>query len=135
MNSKRIITIVIASLFLCSCSTLKDSLLLGGGIGATTGGVVGNFIGTANGNTTTGTMIGAGSGLLLGALIGYSAYKNAPKANTNTKAVESPQDSKTPSLSAPVVRKIWVPSKIENNKFIEGHFEFVIERQSVWIDQ
>jgi len=134
LNSKRIVSLIIVSLYLCSCSTLKDSLLLGGGIGATAGGVAGNFIGSNNGNPTTGTIVGAGSGLLLGALIGYSAYKSGQKPPPNTTSSPN-SDSKTPSLSSPVVRKIWVPSKIENNKFIEGHFEFVIERQSVWIDQ
>ncbi len=134
MNPIRFVISIIATLYLCSCSTLKDSVLLGGGIGATAGGVAGNSIGTANGNTNAGTLIGAGSGLLLGALIGYSSFKNGEKPSQNLKS-ESTSDPKTPSLSAPVVRKIWVPAKIENNKFIDGHFEFVIERQSVWIDQ
>ena len=37
-----------------------------------------------------------------------------------------------PSLTAPKVRKIWIPEKIEGDKYIEGHYMWVLENTSVW---
>ncbi len=126
------------ALFLISsqigCSTLTESTLLGAGIGASSGALLGNAIGTQNGNTTNGTWIGAASGLVFGGLIGYFGGKDKQSKIPRPTESKAPE-SKVPSLSAPEVRRIWVPSKIENSKFIEGHYEFIIERQSVWIDQ
>ncbi len=123
--------ILVTSLF--GCATMKDSLLLGASIGATTGGVLGNTIGTSNGHTTGGTVTGALAGAALGSLIAYSVKKNE-------KPQPQPADLKSinikaPSLSSPEVRRIWVPAKIEGNKYIDGHYEFIIEHQSVWTEQ
>ncbi len=41
-------------------------------------------------------------------------------------------NDKTPFLTAPKVTKIWIPEKIENEKFIEGHWMWVIERGTNW---
>jgi hypothetical protein len=52
---------------------------------------------------------------------------NHKDVNKNDKS-----DSKTPFLTSPKVRKVWVPEKIENDKFIEGHWMWVLERTSTW---
>jgi hypothetical protein len=39
---------------------------------------------------------------------------------------------KVPSLTAPEVRRIWVPEKIEGPRFIDGHYEYLIDKPSVW---
>ena len=41
-------------------------------------------------------------------------------------------DSKSRFLTAPKVRKVWIPEKIENDKFIEGHYMWVLEKTSSW---
>lgn len=41
-------------------------------------------------------------------------------------------DTDSPIVTSPEVHRIWVPDKIEGNKFVKGHFMFVIERGSVW---
>jgi hypothetical protein len=52
--------------------------------------------------------------------------KNAPNPNTQNK------EEKVPSLTMPKVRKVWVPDKIESDKYIEGHWMWVLERTSTW---
>jgi hypothetical protein len=35
-------------------------------------------------------------------------------------------------MSTPEIRRVWVPEKIEGNKYIEGHYIYVIDRGAVW---
>ena len=37
-----------------------------------------------------------------------------------------------PSLTKPKLRSMWVPDQIEGNKYIEGHFIYVIEDSGSW---
>lgn len=51
------------------------------------------------------------------------------------KVIAQNPDSKstnTPSLTSPEVRRMWIPERIEGNKFIEGHYMYVIDKPSVW---
>ncbi|MGK5085317.1 hypothetical protein WDW37_18685 [Bdellovibrionota bacterium FG-1] len=41
-------------------------------------------------------------------------------------------DPDSPKLTAPVVRKVWQEDKIEDGKYIQGHYIWVLERGSVW---
>lgn len=53
--------------------------------------------------------------------------------DTNTpNTANNKNDSKQPFLTTPKVRKIWVPEKIENDKFIEGHYMWILEKTSSW---
>ncbi len=52
---------------------------------------------------------------------------NENQSNTNNKLVD-----KSPALTSPKVRKVWVPEKIEGDKFIEGHWMWVLERTTTW---
>ncbi len=51
--------------------------------------------------------------------------------NPNNKSKDKMND-KTPFLTAPKVRKVWIPEKIENDKFIEGHYMWILEKTSSW---
>ncbi len=55
------------------------------------------------------------------------ATKKPILSNSNPKKV-----AEVPSLTSPEVRRIWVPEKIDGNKFIEGHYMYVIDKTSVW---
>ncbi len=55
----------------------------------------------------------------------------ASKPKTNAPKSDS-KNANVPSLTSPEVRRMWVPEKIEGNKFIEGHYMYVIDRPSVW---
>jgi len=52
---------------------------------------------------------------------------NKDQSNTSNKL-----EDKSPALTSPKVRKVWVPEKIEGDKFIEGHWMWVLERTTTW---
>lgn len=54
--------------------------------------------------------------------------KNKSESNKVTNKNEIP----APSLTAPKVRKVWVPEKIEGDKFIEGHYMWILEKTTSW---
>ncbi len=125
----RSIPILIISLALSSCSTLKESVLLGAG----TMGAVGTGIGTAAGQNVGGALLGLGIGAVIGGAMGYMGHKDQEeKARLTKSGLKKVEDPKVPSLTSPEVRRIWVPEKIEGGKFIEGHYMYVIERNSAW---
>lgn len=55
---------------------------------------------------------------------------NKPIPNQASNSNKS--DNKSPSLTTPKVRKVWVAEKIEGDKYIEGHWMWVLERTTTW---
>jgi hypothetical protein len=53
--------------------------------------------------------------------------KQDPKKDTKQE-----EKDPHPILNSPIVKKVWVPEKIEDNKYIEGHFMYVIEKNVQW---
>ena len=39
---------------------------------------------------------------------------------------------KAPFLTSPEVHRMWVPDRVEGNKYEEGHNVYMIDKQSVW---
>ena len=136
MKLKIILTVLFISL-LQSCSTLRDSLLAGAGAGAAVGTGIGAGVQVPRKNQVKSMMLGAAIGSLIGTLVGYSKYKekNSGALSPEVSANENDLINKTddPSISKPIVRKVWVPAKIENDRYIGGHYEYLIERQSQWL--
>ncbi len=62
-------------------------------------------------------------------LISCSTTNKDTSSNTSPKMTK---DLKAPFLTAPKVRKVWIPEKIENDKFIEGHYMWILEKTSSW---
>ena len=65
--------------------------------------------------------------ILMAILTGCSSFKK----NNTTKRSQIKKD-KSPLLTRPTVKKKWVKDKIEGNRYIEGHWEYVIEKNSKW---
>lgn len=59
------------------------------------------------------------------------ATKTKPLAGTSTNIVTK-DSNKAPFLTEPKVLKVWVPEKIEGDKFIEGHYMWILEKTSFW---
>ena len=115
------------------CSSLKKSLITGVAIGGSGGALMGNSKGVGNDrrrNTNKGLIIGS----LLGAGISYLAHKDKNKKKL-IKIKESQGESKGPLLTKPKIKRIWVKDKVQGKRFIKGHWEYVIEEQSVWSSQ
>jgi hypothetical protein len=129
MNKKQTTCTVIAlALMASACATTRDSVLLGAGIGAGAGSVVGH----GAGQTTESTLIGAGAGAVVGGLIGYLSHKEKEKKAGLVSTSNPTGKPDLPFLTKPEVRSIWVPDKIEGNQYIQGHYIFLIEKQSNW---
>lgn len=60
-----------------------------------------------------------------------SSCSSLNKPNQNQSSNNKSED-KSPSLTTPKVRKVWVPEKIEGDKYIEGHWMWVLERTTTW---
>jgi len=132
MKSRALPTIIstLLLLLLSGCASTRDSILLGAGMGAIAGGSVANL---ATNHSREGTGIGAITGASFGALLGYLGHKeNERKDRAIGAATRSSEKPKAPRLTAPSYRSIWVPDKIEGDRYIEGHRVFIIEESGKW---
>lgn len=134
MNSK--IALLILLPLLSNCTTLKDSLISGASLGAVGGGLIGNsqeYGDQRNHSTQNGAMIGA----VVGAGVGYLAHKSQKnkKAHNEQSNQNSNEKEIPPFLTRPKVKRLWVEDKVQGNRFIRGHWEYVIEEQSEWSAQ
>jgi hypothetical protein len=64
--------------------------------------------------------------------IGVHSEQENKKAQWLNPAVSKDFKEKVPGMSTPEIRRVWVPEKIEGNKYIEGHYIYVIDRGAVW---
>lgn len=119
----------ILSILIQSCSTLQDSTLLGVGIGSIIGASFGAAAGHSKGVPIEGAALGLAAGAATGGLVGFLHHKKTEELKF--KPLDS-SISTTPSLTTPRVERVWVPARIENETYIEGHFQYVIQRPSRW---
>ena len=124
---------VILALAVSGCSTLKESTLLGVGVGSIVGAGVGTAAGSPRGNEKHGAMTGAAVGAALGGLMGFLEHKErAKKESLKIGSGHGASNADAPFLTKPKVQRVWVPEKVEGDKYISGHWIYVIERPSVW---
>ncbi len=124
-----ILWILVGVACLSGCATVEKSTGFGVVVGGTLGGVIGSNVGSEN---ATSAALGAVIGAVAGGIMGHAGYEDNKRkkemAQFETEKVEVP----SPELRDAVVRRVWVPAKIEGLKYIGGHFMFVIERPSEW---
>lgn len=70
--------------------------------------------------------------VLLITVIGLSSCTTLNKNKTDSNKPTNKDDNKAPSLTAPKVSKVWVPEKIEGDKYIEGHYMWILEKTTSW---
>jgi starvation-inducible outer membrane lipoprotein len=63
---------------------------------------------------------------LLLALI-LTSCSTIPKNDSNDK-----NKPRVPTIKNAEVKTIWIPDKIEGNKFEEGHYVHIIDKQATW---
>ncbi|MBF0362731.1 MAG: hypothetical protein HQK49_17060 [Oligoflexia bacterium] len=146
MNKHAFYPIIIAiflSLNLLSCSTIERSVSLGAISGVATGAIVAP--GFVRHEKKQALVIGAITGLAIGGIAGYFTHKGLENRdekirketlfnmeNYGLQKPLGPKDDTPPSVLNPKVEKVWVEPKIENGKYIQGHFIWVITDEARW---
>ena len=119
---------------------MGKSVGFGTAVGAGTGAALGGIVDPGkNGQyRTRNVIIGAGVGALAGGLTGAAIHENGERdkelAYLKGKEAQrkTSKDQPTPSLQQPKVKSIWVESKVVGNRYIEGHFEYIITEPTRW---
>lgn len=122
------------------CASQSKSIGFGGLLGAGAGAALGGIVNPGkNGEyRTRNVIIGAAAGGLAGSLTAAAIHENTEKEKeiAYLKGRESKRsDGKAPSiptLEDPKVEAEWVESKVSGNKYIDGHFEYIIKEPIRW---
>lgn len=131
---------LIIFMFTTGCATQGKSVGLGGVIGAGTGAMLGGIVDPGkNGKyRTRNVIIGAAAGGIAGSVAGATIHENTErekeiaylKGRESQRAESRPQAA--PTLQEPKVEAVWVESKVLGNRFVEGHFEYIITEPTRW---
>jgi hypothetical protein len=134
-----LLCLMTVSAFMGGCASQGKSIGLGGVIGAGTGAALGGIMdpGKEGQYRTRNVIIGSVVGGVAGSFAGASFHES--KENEKELAYLKGRDTKShtrnptpPELQEPRVEAQWVESKISGNKWVEGHFEYVITEPSRW---
>jgi len=126
-------------LLLTSCATQNKSVGLGAAVGAGSGALIGGIADPGkNGeyrtrNVIVGAALGGMTGMVAGSLLHSESEKSKREAFLKgQKAGQVPVPGAMPSLSTPKVETHWIEGKVQGNRYIEGHFEYVIIEPVRW---
>lgn len=132
------IILLTALLLQTGCSSMGKSVGLGSAIGAGTGAALGGIMSQDGKYRTRNVIVGAGVGAVAGGFAGSAIYgsneRDKELAFLKGKEAErkSSKGQATPALQQPKVEAVWVESKVVGNRYIEGHFEYVITEPTRW---
>jgi hypothetical protein len=62
--------------------------------------------------------------LIISLLVGCSTTGKKPATNVDKKL--------PPSLRNAEVKTLWIPDKIESDRYEEGHYLYIIEKPATW---
>ena len=142
MRKSQLIQFIIMTSFIASgCATQTKSTALSGVIGAGTGAALGGIVDPGkNGEyRTRNVIIGSAVGGIAGAFAGSAIFENGEKkkkeayenGQKNAKAELSKQGH-MPDLKNPKVEARWIEGKVAGNRYIDGHFEYIIVEPAHW---
>lgn len=137
MKVKQLVSMIVITSMVGGCSSREKSIGFGSTLGAGMGAAIGGIMDTGkNGKyRTRNVIIGASAGAIAGAFTGNSLFDQKEQekeiALLKEKKNNQPQSS-PPPLSEAKVEAHWVESKAVGNKWVEGHYEYVIIEPSRW---
>jgi len=133
--------VIYVSIMVSGCATQTKSIALGGAIGAGTGAALGGIVdpGKHGEYRTRNIIIGSAVGGIAGAFAGSSLFENNEKkkqeaydnGQKNAKAALTKQGN-MPELKNPKVEARWIEGKVVGNRYIDGHFEYIIVEPAHW---
>ena len=117
------------------CASSKKSV----GFGATMGAIAGGLAdpGKDGEYRTRNVVVGSAFGAVTGSILFEENKKIVEIAKKSSLSKEqnsqAPQTyGVVPSLTHPKVRTEWIEGHVVNNRYIEGHFEYIIEEPVRW---
>lgn len=144
MQRKKLYVICVLALafILNGCATQGKSAGLGGLIGATGGAALGGIADPGKKgeyrtrNVVVGAAIGGMAGLIAGSALHDEIKTREAKAYANGRASAPRQATGAmPSLQEAKVESRWIEGRVVGNRYIEGHFEYIITEPTRWSDQ
>ena len=121
------------------CATQNKSAGLGGLIGATGGAALGGIADPGkNGeyrtrNVIVGATIGGMAGLVAGSALHDEIKTREAQAYVKGRASAPPKTSGAmPSLREAKVESRWIEGRVVGNRYIEGHYEYIIIEPTRW---
>lgn len=121
------------------CSTTNRSIGLGGGLGAGAGAIAGGLANPGKDgqyrtrNVIVGTALGGMAGMLAGSVIHNEMEDQKRDAFSKGQAsAPSPKTGAMPSLKTAKVESRWIEGRSVGNRYIEGHFEYLIIEPARW---
>ncbi len=121
------------------CASNEKSMgigaLLGTGAGAALGGIAAP--GKNGKYRTRNVIIGAAAGGIAGTVAGAALFENTERQKElaylkGRESKDTPAKGNVPELQEPKVEAQWVETKVQGNKWIEGHYEYVIKEPVRW---
>lgn len=134
-----LIHLIALTLAMMGCATQNKSVGLGGALGAGTGAALGGIADPGkNGeyrtrNVVVGAALGGMAGMIAGSVIHTETEKQKKEAFLKGRA-SAPQAKQgaMPDMKSPRVETRWIEGRIQGNRYIEGHFEYVIVEPARW---
>lgn len=134
------LNVLFLALLASGCSSFGKSVALGGAAGAGLGAAIGGITdgGPKGKYRTRNVVIGAAAGGLLGSITAAALHESSErdKELAYMKGQKSKENlaraAKAPSLQEPKIEAQWIESKVIGNRYIEGHYEYLITEPTRW---
>ena len=133
---KKILYLVILST--AGCATQNKSVGTGAAIGAVGGAAIGGIVdpGRDGEYRTRNVVVGATLGAILGAASGSALHKRFEDAKKESfekgKASPKSESGNPPKLSEPKIEARWIEARVQGNRYIEAHWEYIILEPARW---
>lgn len=138
---RQLTAIVMTAVLMSACATKEKSIGLGSSLGAGMGAALGGIMSPGkNGQfRTRNVIVGATVGAIAGGFTGSSLHDQKEQekeiALLKSQSKVASRSPSVPELQQPKVEAYWVESKAVGNKWIEGHYEYVISEPTRWAAQ
>ena len=126
------------ALALAGCATQDKSKSLGGAIGTGVGAVLGGIADPGKDgqfrtrNVIVGAALGGMAGLIAGNVIHENTERQKQEAYKSGQASPTKKPDTMPNLQNPRVDARWVDGRILGNRYVDGHWEYVIVEPARW---
>jgi outer membrane lipoprotein SlyB len=133
--------IVLTTVMMSSCASKEKSVGLGSSLGAGMGAALGGIMnpGKHGQYRTRNVIVGATVGAIAGGFTGSSLHDQKEQekeiALLKSQKQTTSRAPAVPELQQPKVEAYWVESKVVGNKWVEGHYEYVISEPTRWAAQ